>query len=112
MNDLPKLIIRVTGPSVGEARLAASDLAEIIRRTQQALQRVGQVLYGQESLGKGRKKKDIEELCQLFVVAWEKGSSIVSLELARPTNCNLGEDLWGTLLTSWNKLAARQSEGL
>jgi hypothetical protein len=84
MNDLPKLIIRVTGPNVGEARLAASDLAEIIRRTQQALQRVGQVLYGQESVGKGRKKRDIEELCQLFVVAWEKGSSVVSLELATP----------------------------
>jgi hypothetical protein len=84
MNDLSKLVIRVTGPRVGEARLAAADLAEIIRRTQQALQRVGQVLYGQGSLGKGRKKKEIEELCQLFVVAWEKGSSIVSLELARP----------------------------
>lgn len=84
MNGSPKLIIKVTGPRVGEARLAASDLAEIVRRTQQALQRVGQVLYGQESLGKGRKKRDIEELCQLFVVAWEKGSSVVALELATP----------------------------
>lgn len=84
MTDSTKIVIRMAGPNVGEARLAAPDLAEIIRRTQQALQRVGQVLYGEESLGKGRKKKDIEELCQLFVVAWEKGSSIVSLELAHP----------------------------
>ena len=83
-NSLPRLYIRMTGSKVGEARLAASDLAEIIGRTQQALKRIGQVLYGQESLGKGRKKRDIEELCQIFVVAWEKGSAVAALELASP----------------------------
>lgn len=66
MDNSPKLMIKVAGPKVGEARLAASDLAEIVRRTQQALQRIGQVLYGQESLGRGRKKRDIEELCQFL----------------------------------------------
>jgi len=83
-SDPPKLYVRMIGPKVGEAKLAASDLADIVARTQQALKRVGQVLYGQESLGKGRKKKDIEELCQLFVVGWEKGSAIAALELAPP----------------------------
>lgn len=83
-NSPPRLYIKMTGSKVGEAKLAASDLAEIIGRTQQALKRIGQVLYGQGSLGKGRKKKDIEERCQLFVVAWEKGSAIAALELAYP----------------------------
>src|SRR2546425_11914180 len=83
-NSPPKLYIKATGPKVGEARLAASDLAEIIGRTQQALKRIGQVLYGQESLGKGRKKRDIEERCQLFVVAWERGSAVAALEIAPP----------------------------
>lgn len=83
-SPLPRLSIKMTGPKVGHAKLAASDLAEIIARTQQALKRVGQVVYGQESVGKGRKKKDIEELCQLFVVAWEKGSAVAGLELAEP----------------------------
>jgi hypothetical protein len=61
-----------------------SDLVEIMRRTQQAVKRVGQVLYGDASQGRGRKKKDIEELCQLYLVAWQSGSAIAVLELAEP----------------------------
>jgi hypothetical protein len=79
-----RLRIKMTGPKVGEAKLSASDFAEIIKRTQQAVKRVGQVLYGQESGGRGRKKKDIEDLCEFFLVAWEKGSAEAILELAQP----------------------------
>ena len=75
----PKMAIWMTGPKVGEARLSASDLAEIVRRTQQALQRVGQVLYGQSSGGRGRKRRDIEELCELFLVGWKRGSAVAEL---------------------------------
>ena len=82
--DPPRLMVRVKGPSVGEARVAVSDLVEIMRRTQQAVKRVGQVLYGDSSQGRGRKKKDIEELCLLYLVAWQPGSAIAVLELAEP----------------------------
>ncbi|MDK1020547.1 MAG: hypothetical protein QGD90_02790 [Candidatus Hydrogenedentes bacterium] len=82
--SLPRLSIRMKGPNVGEPRLAVSDFVEIVRRTQQALKRIGQVLYGDPSEGRGRKKKDIEELCQLFLVGWHPGSAIAVLELAEP----------------------------
>lgn len=80
----PKIFVKAEGDNVGDARLSASDFAEIIKRTQQALQRIGQVLYGGESKGKGRKKRDIEELCELFMVDWQRGSAVAVLELAIP----------------------------
>jgi hypothetical protein len=80
----PGFSIKTEGPRVGEARLSANDLATIILRTQQALKRVGQVLYGESSVGQGRKKKDIEELCELFVVGWKPGSAVAEVELAEP----------------------------
>ncbi len=76
-----KLVIQVEGPRVGTARLSAADFADIVRRTQQALKRVGQVLYGQESAGQGRKPKEIEQLCELFLVEWKGGSAVAGLEL-------------------------------
>jgi|GEM_PF-880037 len=80
----PRMAIRMTGPRVGKARLSASDLAEIVRRTQQALQRVGQVLHGEESGGRGRKRREIEDLCELFLVGWQSGSAVAELELGEP----------------------------
>lgn len=80
----PGFSIKIEGPRVGEARLSANDLATVIHRTQQALKRVGQVLYGESSVGQGRKKKEIEELCELFVVGWKPGSAIAEVELAEP----------------------------
>jgi hypothetical protein len=80
----PGFAIKIEGPRVGEASLSAQDLATIILRTQQALKRIGQVLYGESSIGKGRKRKEIEELCELFVVGWKPGSAVVEVELAEP----------------------------
>lgn len=80
----PGFSIKIEGPRVGEARLSANDLATIILRSQQALKRIGQVLYGESSIGKGRKKKEIEELCEIFVVGWKPGSAIAEVELADP----------------------------
>jgi hypothetical protein len=80
----PGFAIKIEGPRVGEARLSANDLATIILRTQQALKRIGQVLYGESSIGKGRKTKEIEELCELFVVGWKPGSAVAEVELAQP----------------------------
>jgi hypothetical protein len=69
---------------VGAARLSAADLAEIVKRTQQVLKRVGRVLYGQDSARQGRDKADIEQLCELFLVAWKRGSAVADLELGEP----------------------------
>lgn len=80
----PGLSIKIEGPRVGGARLSANDLATIILRTQQALKRIGQVLYGESSVRQGRKKKEIEELCELFVVGWKPGSAVAEVELAEP----------------------------
>lgn len=80
----PRLTVTVKGPKVGEARLSAADFAEIVKRTQQALKRVGRVLYGEESQRQGRDKADIEQLCELFLVEWRAGSAIAQLELGQP----------------------------
>jgi len=80
----PGFSIKIEGPRVGEARLSANDLATIIMRSQQALKRIGEVLYGEASIGQGRKKKEIEELCEIFVVGWKPGSAIAQVELAEP----------------------------
>jgi hypothetical protein len=81
------LSIKIEGPRVGEARLSADDLATIILGVQQALRRIGQVLHGESSVGRGwkRKNKDIEKLCELFVVGWKPGSAVVEVELAEPS---------------------------
>ncbi len=79
-----RLTVTVKGPKVGAARLSAADLAEIVRRTQQALKRVGRVLYGQESARQGRDRADIEQLCELFLVEWKSGSAVADLELGEP----------------------------
>lgn len=80
----PRLTVTVKGPKVGEARLSAADLAEIVKRTQQALKRVGRVLYGGASRRQGRDKADIEQLCELFLVEWTPGSAVAQLELGEP----------------------------
>ena len=78
------LTITVEGPRVGKARVSVDDFVEIMRRTQQALKRIGQVLYGESSVGKGRKKRDIENLCEIFLVDWKPGSAVAEVALAEP----------------------------
>src|SRR5687768_10641165 len=80
----PRLKITMNGPRVGSARLSAADLAEIMKRTQQALKRVGRVLYGDESQRQGRDRADIEQLCEIFLVGWQEGSAVADLELGAP----------------------------
>jgi hypothetical protein len=80
----PRLTVTMKGPKVGDARLSAADLAEIVKRTQQALKRVGRVLYGQDSQRQGRDRADIEQLCELFLIAWKPGSAVAQLELGAP----------------------------
>ncbi len=108
----PGFAIKIEGPRVGEARLSANDLATIILRSQQALKRIGQVLYGESSIGKGRKKKDIEEFCELFLVGWKPGSAVAELELAElPAQMSLfgyiGEESLKAFLNGMERIRAQ-----
>lgn len=80
--QLPQLRIKLEGPAVGPARLAARDLARLALKTEQALKRIAQLRYGQPSGRRGRKKKDIEEVCSLYIVSWEQGSAIAGFDFA------------------------------
>lgn len=108
--------VKMDGPKVGKANLSVSDLAEIMKRTQQALKRIGQVLYGQESHGKGRKKKDIEQQCELFLVGWKEGSAIAAFELGpQPEQMKLyglvGEESLKALMSGVEMMAADSYDG-
>lgn len=116
VNTPPQFYVKMAGPKVGKAKLSVSDLAEIIKRTQQALKRIGQVLYGQESHGKGRKKKDIERQCELFLVGWEEGSAIATFELGpKPEQMELygfvGEESLKALMAGMEMMAAESYDG-
>lgn len=111
-----RLNISMAGPKVGKARLAAADLAEIIQQTQRALKRVGQVLYGESSTGKGRKRRDIEELCELFLVGWHSGSAVAELELREtPAQQSLfdsiGEDSLNAFVNGMDVIAKGSARG-
>ena len=115
-NIPPQFYVKLSGPKVGKAKLCVSDLAEVMKRTQQALKRVGQVLYGQESHGKGRKKKDIERECELFLVGWEEGSAIATFELGpQPEQMNVygfvGEESLKALMAGMELMAADSYDG-
>lgn len=84
ISTVPRLTVTIKGPKVGDARLSARDIADIVTRAQQALKRVGRVLYGEESKRRGRDKADIEQLCELFFVGWQTGSAKAELELGVP----------------------------
>jgi hypothetical protein len=112
----PQFYVKMAGPRVGKAKLSVSDLAEIIQRTQQALKRIGQVLYGQESHSKGRKKKDIERQCELFLVGWEEGSAIATFELGpQPEQMELygfvGEESLKAFMAGVEMMAAEEYDG-
>jgi hypothetical protein len=116
VNTPPQFYVKMAGPKVGKGKLSVSDLAEIMQRTQQALKRIGQVLYGQESHGKGRKKKDIERQCELFLVGWEEGSAIATFELGpKPEQLELyglvGEESLNAFMAGMEMMAAESYNG-
>jgi hypothetical protein len=116
VNTPPQFYVKMAGPKVGNAKLSVSDLAEIIQRTQQALKRIGQVLYGQESHGKGRNKKDIERQCELFLVGWEEGSAIATFELGpQPEQMNIygfvGEESLKAFIAGMEMMGAEPYDG-
>lgn len=113
-NGRPGFAIKIEGPRVGEARVSANDLATIILRSQQALKRIGQVLYGDSSVRKGR-KKEIEELCELFLVGWKPGSAVAEVELAQPPAQvslfgDVGEECLKAFLNGMERIRTREPD--
>jgi hypothetical protein len=106
--DALKLSITLKGPRVGSGRAAVRELTAILQRLEQALKRIGQVLYGERSLGPGRKRRDIEELCSLYLVSWSEGSAVAGVELPEPNQYDLfghvGRESLNKLLTGLDAL--------
>lgn len=79
----PALTIKLTGPGIGEGRLALAEVVHVGRNLQAALERIALVLRGEaKSLKPGRRPADITELCRFDLVGFRAGSAILELELS------------------------------
>jgi len=78
--DAEKMTIKICGPDVQDGKIAISDLADIIKLTQDAVIQIGRVLMGSPSKTKGRVPRNIEQACRLLFVGWQKGSGIALVE--------------------------------
>lgn len=76
--------VKISGPAVGHGRLAMRDVSAVGRQIEQAIQRIAQVLYGGQSSSQGRRPREIETSCRLYLVSWEPGSAIPGFALAEP----------------------------
>lgn len=80
----PILIVRAKGPATQDGRIALHDLLELGKHIQAAVERVARVLVGQaDSRKPGRKPKEIASSCPLDVVALNRGSFELALDLRR-----------------------------
>jgi hypothetical protein len=77
------LTITLTGPGIGEGRLALAELVHVGRNLQAALERIALVLRGEAtSLKPGRRPADVTGLCRFDLVGFRGGSAVLELELA------------------------------
>lgn len=77
------LTIKMTGPGIGEGRLALADMVHVGRNVQAALERIALVLRGEtRSLKPGRRPADVAALCRLDLVGFGGGSAVLELALA------------------------------
>lgn len=83
MIPLGRLTIRSHGPAVERGRIAADDLALLLRATQAAVERVALVLLREQGVRRGRRPAELERLTRLEVVEMGRGSVTVQLELRR-----------------------------
>jgi len=109
----PQLVVRLTGPAVGPGRLAARDLAELSRLLDQALLRIGLALSKTVARRRRPSAREIEELCQLYVVSWVPGSAVAGFDLAeprRPTEFgHLATDSLNAFLAGLSKIVATEA---
>ena len=80
----PILIVRVKGSATKGGRVRLSVLLHLGKHIQAAVERVGRVLVGQmDSRRPGRKRQEILQECSLEVVALNRGSFEIALDLPR-----------------------------
>ena len=78
------LLVRMKGPGVRGGRVALKDLLFLGQRVQDAVEGVARILSGQaESRRPGPKPKEIWSQCELEVVALNKGSFEIALDVPR-----------------------------
>jgi hypothetical protein len=83
LQEAHRLTIRTHGPAVERGRIAADDLALLLRVTQAAVERIALVLLGDQGVRRGRRPAEVERLTRLEVVEMGRGSVTVQLELQR-----------------------------
>lgn len=80
----PILVLRAEGPATKGGRIPLHDLLQMGRNIQAAVERVARVLVGQaDSRKSGRKPAEIRASCPLEVVALNRGSFEIALDLPR-----------------------------
>lgn len=95
MQEAGRLTIRTHGPAVGRGRIAADDLALLLRTTQDAIERIALVMLGGQGLRRGRRPAEVERMAQLEVLSLGSGSVTLQCELRREQmllpNMDLGQ---------------------
>ena len=107
----PVLILRAMGAATQDGRIALQDFLQIGRHIQTAVERVARVLVGHtDSRKPGRKPKEIASSCPLDVVALNRGSFEIALDLPRDTfeNMHLGVEAVEKLLLGMESLATNR----
>jgi hypothetical protein len=103
----PILVLRATGPATEGGRLPLAELLRIGRNVQTAVERVARVLVGQaDSRRPGRKPQQIADDCALEVVALDRGSFVIALDLPRTKfeAMDLGVEAVEALLEGWEQV--------
>lgn len=91
----PPLVIRAKGPATVDGRMSLTDLIDLCKAFQTAVNRVARVLTGEaDSRKKGKKPKEILETCRLDAVALQRGSFEIALDFPnnRLEDMHLGRD--------------------
>jgi len=103
----PILVLRVRGPATEGGRLPLVHLLKIGKHVQLAVERVARVLVGQaDSRRPGKKPQEIAQECALEVVALNRGSFKIALDLPRSKleGMDLGIEAVEKLLEGWTRL--------
>lgn len=105
----PTLVVRLRGPAVREGRVLLSDLAQLGRQLQVAVDRVARVLVGQAGLRPGRRLEELRSACALEVVVSGEGSFELVLDLRRDQaklpGLDMAERVLETLIAGLEQLA-------
>jgi len=106
-NREPILVLRAKGPTTDGGRLPLADLLRIGKNVQTAVERVARVIVGQpDSRRPGRKPQEIARDCAMEVVALNRGSFEIALDLPRRRfeAMDLGVEAVEKLLQGWEKV--------